>query len=194
MRFCEREDTFVNLLVKRGNRSRNWISKHHDVAHMRVALIEGPNGIWADPPVSGRDVASHFRSIWLEQAFIPIKMFGLRLEGRFLSSAVLPSPEIGCLRFRQAWNRWRLGIPFEKNTMACSYASAIRFPVNDFLQSQNRGLEFSVDKSTGKTLIKVVDRTNGKILRQIPPEYVVRLAQTLHYPDQMSSTGIKTKA
>ena len=66
--------------------------------------------------------------------------------------------------------------------------------VNDFLQSQNRGLEFSVDKSTGKTLIKVVDRTNGKILRQIPPEYVVRLAQTLHYPDQMSSTGIKTKA
>lgn len=81
-----------------------------------------------------------------------------------------------------------------KNVTVSSTVNNAVVQVNNFLQSQNRGLEFTVDKSTGKTLIKVVDRTNGKILRQIPPKYIVRLAQTLHYPGQVSSTGIKTKA
>lgn len=65
--------------------------------------------------------------------------------------------------------------------------------VNNYLQSQNRTLEFSVDKSTGRPIIKVVDQSTGKVLRQIPPEYMIRLAQTLQQDSGMSSTGIKIK-
>lgn len=65
--------------------------------------------------------------------------------------------------------------------------------VNNYLQSQNRTLEFSVDKSTGRAIIKVIDPTTGKVLRQIPPEYMIRLAQTLQQDSNMSSTGIKIK-
>ena len=65
--------------------------------------------------------------------------------------------------------------------------------VNDYLQTQNRTLEFSVDKSTGQTIIKVIDQANGKVLRQIPPEYVVHLAQTLLEHNGVRSTGIELK-
>jgi flagellar protein FlaG len=65
--------------------------------------------------------------------------------------------------------------------------------VNDYLQAQNRSLEFSVDKSTGQTIIKIVDQANGKVLRQIPPEYVVHLAQTLLEHNGVRSTGIELK-
>ena len=65
--------------------------------------------------------------------------------------------------------------------------------VNDYLQAQNRTLEFSVDKSTGQTIVKVIDRANGKVLRQIPPEYVVHLAQTLLEHSGLRSTGVEVK-
>lgn len=63
--------------------------------------------------------------------------------------------------------------------------------INDYLQSQNRTLQFSVDKTTGQSIIKVVDQATGKVLRQIPAEYMVRLAQSLLEEEAMTSTGIK---
>ena len=65
--------------------------------------------------------------------------------------------------------------------------------VNDYLQVQKRSLEFSVDKSTGQTIIKVIDQSSGKVVRQIPPEYVVHLAQTLLEHNGVRSTGIELK-
>ena len=65
--------------------------------------------------------------------------------------------------------------------------------VNDYLQVQKRSLEFSVDKSTGQTIVKVIDQSSGKVVRQIPPEYVVRLAQTLLEHNGVRSTGIELK-
>jgi flagellar protein FlaG len=65
--------------------------------------------------------------------------------------------------------------------------------VNDYLQMQKRTLAFSVDKTTGQTIIKVIDQADGKVLRQIPPEYVVRLAQTLLEHNGVRSTGIELK-
>lgn len=65
--------------------------------------------------------------------------------------------------------------------------------INDYLQQQNRSLEFTVDKSTGQTVIKIVDQANGKVLRQIPPEYMLQLAQTLLEHNGVNSTGVKVK-
>lgn len=43
------------------------------------------------------------------------------------------------------------------------------------------GLEFSVDQKTGLTVIKMYDRSNGKMVRQLPPEetldFLRRLAE-----------------
>ncbi len=63
--------------------------------------------------------------------------------------------------------------------------------INDYMQHANRSLEFSIDKSTGQTIIKVVDQATGKTLQQIPPEYAIRLAQTLLDNKQVSSIGIQ---
>lgn len=66
--------------------------------------------------------------------------------------------------------------------------------VNDHLQSQHRELLFSVDKSTGGTLIKVVDQKTGQVLRQIPPEYMVQLAQALQKENHLNTIGVKLKS
>lgn len=63
--------------------------------------------------------------------------------------------------------------------------------INDYMQHANRSLEFSIDKSTGQTIIKVVDQTTGKTLQQIPPEYAIKLAQTLLDNQKVSSIGIQ---
>ena len=88
------------------------------------------------------------------------------------------------------------GLPVQGQKQAKTPGAAVDkavVQVNDYLQTQNRALEFSVDKSTGQTIIKVIDQANGKVLRQIPPEYVVHLAQTLLEHNGVRSTGIELK-
>lgn len=41
------------------------------------------------------------------------------------------------------------------------------------------GLEFSVDKDTGLTVIKMYDRGNGKMIRQLPPEETLNFLRKL---------------
>jgi uncharacterized FlaG/YvyC family protein len=40
-------------------------------------------------------------------------------------------------------------------------------------------LEFRLDRQTHRAIIRVVDRTTQQVVSQIPPEYVLRLAQDL---------------
>ena len=40
-------------------------------------------------------------------------------------------------------------------------------------------LEFILDRQTHRAVIRVVDRTTQQVVSQIPPEYVLRLAQDL---------------
>lgn len=65
--------------------------------------------------------------------------------------------------------------------------------VNSYLQNQNRELQFSVDKSTGEIVVKVVDQSSGKVLRQIPPKYMVQLAQMLQKDSHLNTTGLQIK-
>ena len=48
--------------------------------------------------------------------------------------------------------------------------------VNDFVQKINRNLEFSVDESSGRVVITVREAETGKIIRQIPPEELLSIA------------------
>jgi len=52
--------------------------------------------------------------------------------------------------------------------------------IQDFVQSLQRNLEFSVDDSTGTWIVKVVARDSGEVIRQIPSETALELARSLH--------------
>ncbi|MGE8406945.1 MAG: flagellar protein FlaG [Pseudomonas sp.] len=67
----------------------------------------------------------------------------------------------------------------EKNSDTTELQSAVN-AIQDFVQSLQRNLEFSVDDSTGTVVVKVVARDSGEVIRQIPSETALELAKSLH--------------
>ena len=55
--------------------------------------------------------------------------------------------------------------------------------MNEYIQSTQRDLNFSYDPDSGETVVKVLDRTTQEVIRQIPDETFLRLAQQ-HSPDE----------
>ncbi|WP_313117495.1 flagellar protein FlaG [Ectopseudomonas guguanensis] len=51
--------------------------------------------------------------------------------------------------------------------------------IREFAQSIQRNLNFSLDDSTGRVVVKVTDGVSGEVIRQIPSEEALRLAETL---------------
>jgi flagellar protein FlaG len=52
--------------------------------------------------------------------------------------------------------------------------------LNDYVQSTQRDLYFSYNEGVDKTIVTVVDRNTDKVIRQIPNEVAVSLAQQLN--------------
>ncbi len=51
--------------------------------------------------------------------------------------------------------------------------------LQDFVGEMNRGLEFSVDKDSGRDVIKVIDKASGDLVKQYPSEEVLDLVSKL---------------
>ena len=51
--------------------------------------------------------------------------------------------------------------------------------LSEFVQTNNRQLNFSVDEGSNKQVVKVTDAESGKIIRQIPSEEVLKLSERL---------------
>jgi flagellar protein FlaG len=51
--------------------------------------------------------------------------------------------------------------------------------INQFIQSVQRDLSFSIDEGSGRNIIQVLDRASGEVVRQIPSEEVMALASLL---------------
>jgi len=51
--------------------------------------------------------------------------------------------------------------------------------LQDFVGELNRNLEFSVDKDSGRDVIKVFDRGTGDLLKQFPSEEVLTLVSKI---------------
>ena len=51
--------------------------------------------------------------------------------------------------------------------------------IRGYSQSLNRNLEFTVDDTTGRTVIKVIDADSKEMIRQIPPEKMLALARRM---------------
>ena len=51
--------------------------------------------------------------------------------------------------------------------------------LSEFVKTNNRQLNFSVDEGTNKQVVKVTDAESGQIIRQIPSEEVLKLSERL---------------
>ena len=50
---------------------------------------------------------------------------------------------------------------------------------NDFVQTVQRDLHFSIDDETEQTVVKVVESSSGEVIRQIPDETFLELARKM---------------
>jgi len=63
--------------------------------------------------------------------------------------------------------------------------------LNDFVQNVQRDLQFEVDNEKGQTIVKVVDQQTKEVIRQIPDEVALRLAENLLQDEPVTLFNIK---
>lgn len=63
--------------------------------------------------------------------------------------------------------------------------------IESFVQSIRRDLNFALDDSSGRVVVKVTDRASGNVVRQIPSEEALHLAESL---EQVRSLLFKAEA
>jgi flagellar protein FlaG len=63
--------------------------------------------------------------------------------------------------------------------------------LNDFVQNVQRDLQFEVDNELGQTIVKVVDQQTQEVIRQIPDEVALRLAEKLQQDEPLTLFNIK---
>ncbi|MDR3412056.1 MAG: flagellar protein FlaG [Formivibrio sp.] len=51
--------------------------------------------------------------------------------------------------------------------------------IEKYVQSIKRNLEFSIDETSGRVVVKVIATATGEVVRQIPTEEVLKLADNL---------------
>ncbi|MEW5701234.1 MAG: flagellar protein FlaG [Candidatus Zixiibacteriota bacterium] len=50
---------------------------------------------------------------------------------------------------------------------------------NDVLEQANVGLRYRIDERTEDLVVSVVDRDTGEVLRQVPPDQILRMRQRM---------------
>jgi flagellar protein FlaG len=51
--------------------------------------------------------------------------------------------------------------------------------LNEYAQTINREVQFSIDKASGRSIVKVIDSKTNEVIRQMPSEEMLALGQTL---------------
>lgn len=62
---------------------------------------------------------------------------------------------------------------------------------NDLIKPYNDALQFSIDKDTGTTVVKVIDINTKEVIKQMPSEEMLAMAKAL---DQLKGLLVKQKA
>ncbi|MFJ7883211.1 flagellar protein FlaG [Pseudomonas sp. NPDC096917] len=57
--------------------------------------------------------------------------------------------------------------------------------LREFAQSTQRQLDFSIDDTTGIMVVKVIATQSGEVIRQLPSEVALKLAQNLADPNSL---------
>lgn len=69
-------------------------------------------------------------------------------------------------------------LPHEEPNQSTKVEQAVN-QMNQFVQTLNRDLQFSVDEDSGRTVVKVLDTETKEVIRQIPSEELLRMANYL---------------
>lgn len=62
--------------------------------------------------------------------------------------------------------------------------------INEHVQSISRELHFSIDPETGYQVVKVLDTQSGEVIRQMPSDQVLALAETLTTEGDLPRQGM----
>ena len=57
--------------------------------------------------------------------------------------------------------------------------------IREFVQAAQRKLDFTIDDSTHQVVVKVIATESGEVIRQIPSETALKLAQSLPDPSSL---------
>jgi flagellar protein FlaG len=63
--------------------------------------------------------------------------------------------------------------------------------LHEFLQESGHDMKFMVDKVTGKTIVRIYNRASGELVRQVPSEEVVRIAELLRQETASSAIDVR---
>lgn len=66
--------------------------------------------------------------------------------------------------------------PAERQGAAVDKAVTV---LNDYVQSQQRDLRFSLDSESGRAVVRVLDSNTEEVIRQIPSDVALRLARNV---------------
>jgi len=66
--------------------------------------------------------------------------------------------------------------------------------LNSHAEMDAHKLSFSVHESSGRMLIKVVDRKTDQVIYEIPPEKAIEIAEILQQTNDFKSTGLAEQA
>ena len=70
-------------------------------------------------------------------------------------------------------------VPAENAAQNRQVVQAVKALNKSEMFGEDTGLDFQRDPDTRRMVVKVVNRTTGDVISQIPPEYVLRLAENL---------------
>jgi flagellar protein FlaG len=63
--------------------------------------------------------------------------------------------------------------------------------LNNYVQNVQRDLQFEVNDELGQTIVKVIDQKTQQVIRQIPDELALRLAEKLQQDEPLTLFNIK---
>lgn len=62
--------------------------------------------------------------------------------------------------------------------------------IRGFIQENQRTLDFDVAKKSNRIIISVIDRNTNEVIRQIPPEEAIELAERIKEGDDITKSGL----
>ena len=77
-----------------------------------------------------------------------------------------------------------------KNTKNSNNLKKAVSQLNDHVQTMQRALLFSVDKGSGTVVVKIIDTESKQVIRQIPTEEALRMAQDLTTKENKAAFNI----
>jgi flagellar protein FlaG len=51
--------------------------------------------------------------------------------------------------------------------------------LNENLDVFNTRVSFAIDAETNKTVVQIIDNSNDKVIKQVPPEYLLKVSQSM---------------